>query len=115
MAPNRLGASIAGPVQEVPESGQVQAYGFGPFRLMPGERVLRRGDQVLKLPPKAFETLALLVRNPGHLMLKSELMKALWPDSFVEEVNLANNISLLRKALGDNPPGSYIQTVPKVG
>jgi len=94
----------------------VQAYGFGAFRLLPGERILRRGDRVLPLPPKAFETLLLLVRNPGHLMLKGDLMKALWPDSFVEEVNLANNISLLRKALGDKAAaGSCIQTVPKLG
>jgi TolB-like protein/cytochrome c-type biogenesis protein CcmH/NrfG len=60
--------------------------------------------------------LLLLVRHPGHLMSKGELMKALWPDSFVEEVNLANNISLLRKTLGDKAAtGSYIQTVPKLG
>ena len=58
----------------------------------------------------------MLVRKPGHLILKGELMKALWPDSFVEEVNLANNISLLRKALGDKTAsGSHIQTVPKLG
>ena len=70
----------------------------------------------LPLPPKAFDTLLLLVRQPGHLMSKSELMKALWPDSFVEEVNLANNISLLRKVLRDNAGAcSFIQTVPKLG
>ena len=66
---------------------------------MPGERILRRGNQVLPLPPKAFETLLLLVRNPGHLMRKEDLMTALWPDSFVEEVSLASKISLLRKVL----------------
>ncbi len=89
------------------------AYSFGPFRLVPKERVLRRGEQVLPLPPKAFETLLLLVRNPGHLILKSDFMKLLWPDSFVEEVNLANNISLLRKTLGKT--AAYIQTAPKLG
>ena len=104
------------PDQNVPDSEQAHAYCFGLFRLVPGERVLRRGEQLLPLPPKAFETLLLLVRNAGHLMLKSELMKALWPDSFVEEVNLANNISLLRKTLGDKTTaGSQIQTVPKLG
>jgi DNA-binding winged helix-turn-helix (wHTH) protein/tetratricopeptide (TPR) repeat protein len=83
---------------------------------MPGECILRRGDQVLPLPPKAFETLLLLVRNPGHLMRKEDLMKALWPDSFVEEVNLANKISLLRKVLEDpGAAGAYIQTVPTLG
>ena len=116
MTPNRAGTIAAVPGQELPKSGEVQAYGFGPFRLLPGERILRRGDQALPLPPKAFDTLLLLVCHPGHLMSKGELMKALWPDSFVEEVNLANNISLLRKVLRDKAGAcSFIQTVPKLG
>ncbi|HEY9142004.1 MAG TPA: winged helix-turn-helix domain-containing protein [Bryobacteraceae bacterium] len=98
------------------EAAEPQAYAFGPFRLVPGERTLRRGNQVLPLPPKAFETLLLLVRNPGHLMRKDDLMTALWPDSFVEEVSLASKISLLRRVLAQGgPAGSYIQTVPKLG
>ena len=98
------------------EAAEPRAYAFGPFRLVPGESILRRSDQVLPLPPKAFQTLLLLVRNPGHLMRKEDLMKALWPDSFVEEVNLANKISLLRKVLEDpGAAGAYIQTVPKLG
>jgi len=93
-----------------------QSYAFGPFRLVPGERILRRGNQVLPLPPKAFETLLLLVRNPGHLMRKEDLMTALWPDSFVEEVSLASKISLLRKVLAEaGAAGGCIQTVPKLG
>uniref|UniRef100_Q01WH4 Transcriptional regulator, CadC n=1 Tax=Solibacter usitatus (strain Ellin6076) TaxID=234267 RepID=Q01WH4_SOLUE len=116
MTPNRLIATDTVAGQESPQSGEPQAYGFGPFRVLPCERVLRRGDQTLPLPPKAFETLLLLVRNPGHLMRKGEMMKALWPDSFVEEVNLANNISLVRKTLGDSAGDcGYIQTVPKLG
>jgi DNA-binding winged helix-turn-helix (wHTH) protein/tetratricopeptide (TPR) repeat protein len=116
MGPIRPSAVAEVPGQGHPESGEARAYGFGPFRLLPGERILRRGDRVLPLPPKAFDTLLLLVRHPGHLMSKGELMKALWPDSFVEEVNLANNISLLRKTLGDKAAtGSCIQTVPKLG
>ena len=98
------------------EAAEAQAYAFGPFRLIPGERILRRGDQVLPLPPKAFETLLLLARNPGHLMRREDLMTALWPDSFVEEVSLASKISLLRKVLADaGAAGDYIQTVPKLG
>src|ERR1017187_2039424 len=98
------------------EAAEAQAYAFGPFRLIPGERILRRGDRVLPLPPKAFETLLLLARNPGHLMRKEDLMTALWPDSFVEEVSLASKISLLRKVLADaGAAGDYIQTVPKLG
>src|SRR5450759_2905642 len=98
------------------ETTEPQAYAFGPFRLVPSERILRRGNQVLPLPPKAFETLLLLVRHPGHLMRKEDLMTALWPDSFVEDVSLASKISLLRKVLEDaGAAGAYIQTVPKLG
>jgi len=101
---------------QVSEGPEPQAYGFGPFRVVPGERALWHGDRTLPLPPKAFETLLLLVRQAGHLMLKADLMKALWPDTFVEEVNLANKISLLRRILGDSgPTSSYIQTIPKLG
>ena len=97
-SPSRI-AVPAGPEARA-ETTEPQAYAFGPFRLVPGERILRRGNQVLPLPPKAFETLLLLVRNPGHLMRKEDLMTALWPDSFVEEVSLASKISLLRKGPG---------------
>jgi eukaryotic-like serine/threonine-protein kinase len=97
-------------------SRELESYAFGPYRLFPAERVLRRGDRCLPLPHKAFETLLLLVRNPSHLMLKGDLMSALWPNTFVEEVNLANKISLLRKVLEDtSPTATYIQTAPKLG
>ena len=76
MGPNRLSAAAAVSGQELTGSERVPAYSFGPFRLLPREQVLRRGDRILPLPPKAFETLVLLVRNPGHLMLKGDLMKA---------------------------------------
>jgi DNA-binding winged helix-turn-helix (wHTH) protein len=91
----------------------VELYEFGPFRLEPAERKLWRRNEVVVLTPKAFDTLVLLVRNSGHLLEKDELIRTLWPDSFVEEGNLTNNISLLRKALGDDPP--YVETVPKCG
>jgi eukaryotic-like serine/threonine-protein kinase len=116
MRPSRVRATTETPAALPPEPEEVRAYHFGPFRLLPQERMLRRGDQVLTLPPKAFETLLLLVSNAGHLLPKDDLIKALWPDSFVEEVNLANNISLLRKVLGDTPSAwTYIQTVPRIG
>ncbi len=88
-------------------------YEFGPFRLEPNERRLLRGDEIVALTPKAFDTLHLLVRNSGHLLEKDELIRMLWPDTFVEEGSLSNNIFLLRKALGDNP--EYIETVPRRG
>jgi len=91
-------------------------YEFGPFRIDAAERLLMRGQQQLPLTPKAFDTLLLLVENNGHVLEKDELMKKLWPDTFVEEANLTNNISLLRKAIGENSDGQqYIKTVPRRG
>jgi DNA-binding winged helix-turn-helix (wHTH) protein len=91
MAPDRKGPVSTLPATAASRSAEEQAYSFGAFKLLPHERILLRGDKTLSLPPKAFEILLLLVRNAGHLMSKEELMKQLWPDSFVEEVNLANN------------------------
>ena len=91
-------------------------FEFGPFRLEPAEHLLLRGEEPVQLPPKAFETLLLLVESSGHVLQKNELMAALWPDSFVEESNLTQNIFLLRKALGeDQGDHHYIKTVPRVG
>lgn len=91
-------------------------YEFGPFHLDTMERQLRRDGEPVPLTPKVFETLCLLVERGGHLVEKDELMKRLWPDSFVEEGNLTNNISTLRKILGEGPNGGrYIETVPKRG
>lgn len=99
--------------KDLTDRDRQELYEFGPFRLEPAERKLWRGNEVVVLTPKAFDTLVLLVRNSGHLLEKDELIRVLWPDSFVEEGNLTNNISLLRKALGESPP--YIETVPKRG
>src|SRR4026209_891363 len=94
----------------------MSAFEIGPFRLEPGERRLLRQGQLVALTPKAFDALALLVERRGHLVEKDELMRRLWPDSFVEEVTLARHISTLRRALGDTPEDErYIETVPKRG
>jgi DNA-binding winged helix-turn-helix (wHTH) protein/Tol biopolymer transport system component len=90
-----------------------QLYEFGPFRLEPTERKLLRGSETVELTPKAFDTLLILVRNSGHLLEKDELLTMLWPDTFVEEGSLSNNIFLLRKALGEDP--AFIETVPRRG
>src|SRR6516165_2337595 len=90
-----------------------ELYEFGPFRLEPAERKLSRNNEPVVLTPKAFDTLLLLVRKSGHLLEKDELIGMLWPDSFVEEGNLSNNISVLRRALGEDP--QYIETIPKRG
>jgi len=91
-------------------------YEFGPFRVDPSQRLLLRDGHPVPLQPKAFETLLVLVQNSDSVVMKDELMKALWPDSFVEESNLAQNIFILRKALGDT--GSeyrYVVTLPGRG
>jgi DNA-binding winged helix-turn-helix (wHTH) protein/TolB-like protein/lipoprotein NlpI len=91
-------------------------YEFGTFRLDPHERLLWRAGAMVWLTPKAFDTLLALVENSGHVLSKDELMNRVWPDSFVEEANLAQNVSTLRKALGENTDGSkYIETLPKRG
>ena len=99
--------------KETPSHETPRLYEFGAFRLDPAERKLMRGNEIVALTPKAFDTLLLLVRNSGHLMEKEELIGMLWPDTFVEEGSLSNNIFLLRKALGEDP--AFIETVPRRG
>src|SRR6266478_6166508 len=97
-------------------NGQKHIYEFGPFRVDSGERMLLRDGEVVSLAPKAFDTLLLLIRNSGRALDKDALMKELWPDTFVEEANLAQHISLLRKALGERPnEPQYIETIPRRG
>jgi DNA-binding winged helix-turn-helix (wHTH) protein len=91
-------------------------YEFGPFRLDPQKRLLFHGTHPVPLTPKAIETLVVLVENRARVLLKDDLMKRLWPDSFVEESNLSQNIFLLRRALGDSAQERrYILTVPGRG
>jgi DNA-binding winged helix-turn-helix (wHTH) protein/TolB-like protein/tetratricopeptide (TPR) repeat protein len=91
-------------------------YEFGPFRLNVTEHLLQKSDGVVPLTPKLVDTLAVLVENSGHVVTKDGLMQTLWPDSFVEESSLTQNISLLRKALAEHGNGQqYIETIPKRG
>ncbi len=91
-------------------------YEFGPFRLIPGERQLLCGDQPVPLTPKTFDLLVVLVESSGHLIKNDELLKRIWPDSFVEEANLSVNMSALRRALGEGPEDhQYVETVPRHG
>lgn len=85
---------------------------FGPFRFDSKECLLYRGDQLVALPPKALETLRCLLEHPGRLVEKEELIKAVWPDSFVEEGALTQNIFRLRRALGEH---GTIETIPRRG
>jgi len=91
-------------------------YLFDGFRVDVGERLLFKEDREVPLTPKVFDTLLVLLENSSHVLTKKELMRQVWPDSFVEENNLAQNISILRKVLGEGKEGErYIQTIPKRG
>src|ERR1039457_3585972 len=91
-------------------------YEFGPFRYDAGQRLLFRGGDLVPLVPKAIETLHVLLERRGFVVEKSELMKLVWPDTNVEDVGLARNISLLRKALEDeSEENPYIETIPRRG
>lgn len=89
-----------------------RVYLFDGFRVDADERLLFKGEREVPLMPKAFDTLLVLIESCRHVLTKKELMQKIWPDTFVEENNLAQNISILRKALGEE---NYIQTVSKRG
>lgn len=91
-------------------------YEFGPFRLDSAKRLLFRNNQPVTLTSKVFDTLLVLVQNRERVVEKDEFMKKLWPNSFVEEANLAQNVSILRRALGESPNDHrYIVTMPGRG
>ena len=91
-------------------------YEFGRFRLDTMERVLRRDQDLVPLTPKVFDILLALVERGGHVVEKDDLMKRVWPDTFVEEGNLTQSVSLLRKALGEAPGGpQFIETISRRG
>jgi len=91
-------------------------YEFGEFQLEPDERRLMHDGKPVPLTPKAFDTLVMLVERAGHLVEKEELISALWPDSFVEEANVAQHVWTIRKTLGEaDHGGPFIETVPKKG
>jgi len=92
------------------------AFTFGPFRLDVQERLLLRRGKPVPLTPKAFAVLLVLVQKSGRVVEKDELVQAVWPDSYVEEANIAQHIFKLRKILGTNRLGEhYIKTVPRRG
>src|SRR5262249_43259889 len=91
-------------------------YRFGPFRVDPAKRRLWRDDRLVPLTPKAFDTLLVLVQQAGQVVEKDEILKAVWPDTFVEEATVAQNVSTLRKAGGDTSETPiYIATAPRRG
>ncbi|HKG61911.1 MAG TPA: winged helix-turn-helix domain-containing protein [Pyrinomonadaceae bacterium] len=91
-------------------------YEFGPYQLNVNTRLLQRSGETVALTPKAAEILVMLVVRAGQLVEKDEMLKEIWPDTFVEEANLSQNIFYLRKALGDDRAGPrYIETVTRRG
>ncbi len=91
-------------------------YEFGPFRIDLDRYLLLRGDESIPLSPKVFETLLYLVQHRGEVGKKDDIISTIWPDTFVEESNLAQNIFLLRRALGEEKnEHRYIVTIPGVG
>src|SRR5277367_5633524 len=91
-------------------------YRFGQFVLDPARRTLSRADSTVSLTPKAFDVLFFLVQNPNRLVTKEELLQAVWGDTIVEEGNLTQYISHLRKALGDNSEDTrLIVTIARKG
>ena len=88
-------------------------YEFGPFRVDASERLVWRDGKRLPLTPKVFNTLLVLLQNAGRILTKEELMQRVWPDTAVEESNLARNVSTLRKLLGEERDEQhYIETIP---
>ena len=88
---------------------------FGGFEMDTAERTLKYGDTHVLLAPRAFDTLRMLAENRGRVLSKERMLAEIWDGSFVEENNLAQNISLLRKVLAERGGGKLIETVPKFG
>jgi len=97
-------------------NADAENYEFGEFRLEVGKRLLLRRGEPVSLTPKVFETLLQLVRHRGKVIAKDDLMRAVWPDTVVEENNLNQNISALRRVLGESRgEHRYIATIPGKG
>ena len=88
---------------------------FGDFRFDPEQRLLTREARSVELSPKALDLLAVLLRNAGRLVSKDHLLDMVWPETVVEEGNLAVHIFALRRALGDSSDTKYIETIPRRG
>jgi DNA-binding winged helix-turn-helix (wHTH) protein len=101
-----------------PAAYQVESdhYSFGPFVLDRGARLLRRDGESVTIGAKAFDLLVFMVERRGQVVSKDELLGGVWPESVVEEANLAQHISLLRRTLGERPgENRFIATVPGRG
>ncbi|MEM1182762.1 MAG: winged helix-turn-helix domain-containing protein [Acidobacteriota bacterium] len=98
-----------------PDRSPLEALRFGDFQIDVGNQLLLRHGEPVSLTPKAFETLYALVQRAGHVLSKEELLERVWPDSFVSEATLSQNIYLLRKVLGQRDGRPWIKTLPRRG
>src|SRR5688572_30371262 len=97
-------------------NGSASRVQFGTVTLIPDERLVLKDGHAVPLTPKAFDLLVVLAANPGRLLTKEQLMQAVWPDTTVEEANLAYHVFAIRKALGETSDSDrFIETVPKSG
>jgi eukaryotic-like serine/threonine-protein kinase len=97
-------------------SEQRRLYEFGPFLLDPGQRRLSKDRTLIQVAPKGMDILIFLVEHKGEVVTKDDLIQSVWPNTFVEEANLSQNVFLLRKALGEKAQENrYIATVPGRG
>ena len=106
---------LKGAASQVPEGAAGDLYEFDDFRLDARNRTLLLRQDSVPLTAKALDTLLVLVKSEGQLLTKDDLMKAVWPDSIVEEANLTQTVFMLRKALGQTRDQGYIVTVPGRG
>jgi Tol biopolymer transport system component/DNA-binding winged helix-turn-helix (wHTH) protein len=97
-------------------AGHVEIYSFGEYTLDTKSRAVRHGEQLVELTPKQFQTLLVLVENHDRIVSKDELLKTVWPEQFVEESNVTQNVCVLRKQLGEVARGKkFIETFPGRG
>jgi len=96
--------------------GNKTIFQFGEFHVDPLARTLRRGEETVTLNRRAFDVLLYLVQNPGRVLSREELLRNVWPDTFVDENSLAQSVSVLRRAIEEKPgDNSYLVTLPGRG
>lgn len=97
-------------------SARGRAFAFGPFLLLPSQRLLLEGDSRVPIGSRAFDILTMLVERAGEVVGKDELIARVWPKVFVDDGNLKVQVSMLRRALGEGRPGRrYIVAIPGRG
>jgi DNA-binding winged helix-turn-helix (wHTH) protein len=98
------------------EDGKNRFYGFGKFRVDTRRRILSKNGETISLSPRNFDLLLVMIENEGQILSHDDLLDKVWEGTFVEQANLKNAISVLRRVLGEVPNEAlYIRTVPRRG